>query len=307
MIEWLDSAYPPNAAQVAAAKAAGYGGWAGYFPGPNILHGWAKADFDRVKAGGLKTLAYCSGGADPAAMGAQSRSWLVPICLDDEAGIRPHGSWVQPWLDSATNAGALAGAGQYGNYWVHAGIRAAFHILAAYPTGGDPASVDWWSLTARPAGLTGWQWVGSHQLFGITVDAAWFDDGIGASAFGMVGGEMTPDDLNLVHDALQFKAWGIVDTSAQSRNSFVYAVQHGTSIGSILAGWMQNPQAAKWAAELKIVGQPAAAQSGLSADQAKQLAAVESLVGIANALKSELDVVKAEVDAVVAKTSKDLA
>src|SRR5439155_12623727 len=112
MTPWLDSAYPPNASQIAQAKAAGYGGWAGYFSGMNILHGWDKSDFDRVKAGGLRTLAYCSGWADPALMKAQSQAWQVPICLDDESGIRADGGWVQLWLN-------ISGAGLYGNYWVH--------------------------------------------------------------------------------------------------------------------------------------------------------------------------------------------
>src|SRR5258708_32729673 len=91
MIEWLDSAYPPNAAQVAAAKAAGYGGWAGDFWGPYILNGWSKADFDRVKVGGLRTLAYCSGRACPAAEKAQGVAWGGDIGGVDGPGIPPTG------------------------------------------------------------------------------------------------------------------------------------------------------------------------------------------------------------------------
>ena len=251
MIEWLDSAYPPSAAEIVAAKQAGYGGWAGYFAGPNILNGWAKTDFDRVKESGLRTMAYCSGWSDPAAMKAQSVSWGVPICLDDEPGIRPHGTWTQGWLTTS-------GAGQYGNYQYHAGISAAFHILAAYPTSGDPAGADWWSATPRPAGVTGWQWAGSHGFAGITVDSSWFDDAIGLSAFSGAGGSlgeaMTPDELSAMHDLIQFAAFGSIDTSAQSRNDFIYAVSHGTSIESIWQGWQANPQHAAWTARLAASG-----------------------------------------------------
>src|SRR5690348_721758 len=88
MISGVDSAYPPNDAALSAAYAAGVRLWAGYFAGPNILNGWAKADFDRVKAHGMQTIAFCSGWASATAMLAQSVSWGVPICLDVESGIR---------------------------------------------------------------------------------------------------------------------------------------------------------------------------------------------------------------------------
>jgi len=188
MIEWLDSAWPPNTDQISAARAAGYSGWAGYFAGPNILNGWAKSDFDRVKAGGLRTMAYCSGWSTPASMRAQGAAWAVTICLDDESAIRPTGGWEQAWLD-------VSGAGQYGNYWLHPGIRAAFHILAAYPTSGDPTGADWWAQTPRPGGLTGWQFAGSHDFASITVDSSWFDDGIAVLGFGPGGGTIGGEQL----------------------------------------------------------------------------------------------------------------
>lgn len=208
MIEWLDSAYPPSAAQIVAAIKAGYGGWAGYFAGPNILNGWAKSDFDRVKESGLKTMAYCSGWSDPAAMKAQSISWGVQICLDDEPGIRPHGTWTQDWLNTS-------GAGQYGNYQYH--ISAAFHVLAAYPTSGDPTGVDWWTQTPRPAGITGWQWAGSHGFAGITVDSSWFDDAIGLMTFGPGGGSIstpTPRRTRTIATSDSYLMFGIGDDDA---------------------------------------------------------------------------------------------
>lgn len=195
---FLDSAYPPNDAQLEAAKGAGYAGWNGYFAGPHILNGWARADFDRVKRHGLATLAYCSGWSSAAAMRAQSIAWGVRICLDVEGGIRAlvhpddteylkatlarptareshlfaASSWVQPWL-------TVAGAGVYGNYWVHPGLRAAFYVLAAYPTSGDPSHVSWATAYGpRPGLLCGWQWAGSHDFHGRTVDSNWFDDAL---------------------------------------------------------------------------------------------------------------------------------
>jgi hypothetical protein len=179
MIEGHDSAYPPSDAALAAASAAGRRLWAGYFAGPGILNGWAKSDFDRVRAHGLATFAYCSGWANPAAMAAQSGSWQVSICLDVEGGIRPDGPWVPGWL-------ATSGAGLYGNPPIHA-HAAPFHILAAYPQGGDPGGLTWPIWWPQPATPCGWQWAGSHPEFGVTVDSLWLDDWF-AAHFGPGGG-----------------------------------------------------------------------------------------------------------------------
>lgn len=205
----LDSAYPPSVPQIAAAKAAGYGSWSGYFSGPGILNGWTEQNFDDVQAGGLETSAYCSGWADPVAMKTQAVSWGVPrIILDDESGIRSlemdptkrfpfsqnrymarkmlHGgearpvlemingvwtvsAWVQPWLTAA-------GSGQYGNEPVFAGVSASCYVFAAY-LGGDPGA-SWPSYYARPAGghPCGWQFQGTHVFSGIGVDSTNYDD-----------------------------------------------------------------------------------------------------------------------------------
>lgn len=211
---FIDSAYPPNDAQLAAAVANGHAGWNGYFAGPNILNGWSKADFDRVKRHGLSTMAYCSGWSPPADIRAQSAAWAVRTALDVEGGIRalihpddraylaaarprlvvpaelrrasltgaPYrldslaelksaSAWIQPWLDAA-------GSGQYGNYWVHPGVRAPFYVLAAYPTAGDPLDASWWTATARPGSLCGWQFHGSMPFAGMTIDLSWFDDAL---------------------------------------------------------------------------------------------------------------------------------
>lgn len=187
MIRWLDSAYPPSPAQIASAKEAGYGGWAGYFAGTHILNGWSDDDFDRVRKGGLRTLAYCSGWSQATDMRDRAARLGIWICLDDESGIRPHGTWVQPWLQAS-------GAGLYGNGFVHAGHPARFHVLAAYPTSGDPTGTSWNTFYApRPPGLCGWQWAGSHNFAGRTVDSSWFDDGIAPLLHGPdTGGKMNP-------------------------------------------------------------------------------------------------------------------
>jgi len=219
----LDSAYPPTPAQIAQAKAAGYSAWLGYFAGPNILNGWADSDFQNVRAGGMETGAYCSGWADPVAMKARATALGITGILDDESGIRSlsehavahggyalpisqnrlearymmHGgyarpvleikpgstiwtvsAWVQPWLDAS-------GFGQYGNMPVFAGVHASRYVFAAYP-GVDPGAT-WPSYYPRPtSGSCGWQFQGTTQLFGKSVDLSHFDDNF----FGQIGADM---------------------------------------------------------------------------------------------------------------------
>jgi hypothetical protein len=187
LIKGLDSV-PPTDAQIASARAAGYGVWAGYLPGLFIdpAHFWSKSDFDRVRSAGLGTFAYVSGQEDPANMKSQGAANGVQICLDVEGGIRPDGPWVQSWLD-------ISGAGLYGNAPVFNGRSARFSVLANYP-GFDPRAT-WPSTLQHPNGPTGWQWQGTHNEFGISVDSTWFDDSL-ASLFGStIAGELSHDDL----------------------------------------------------------------------------------------------------------------
>lgn len=208
----LDSAYPPNAAQLATAKQYGYTAWFGYFAGPNILHGWADADFQRVLAAGFDTMAYCSGWADPVAEKTRAAALGIPITLDDESGIRslispsnaglvpetyvsanrkiaranfPNGEarpvleevdgklQVSDWVQPWLDA---SGAGQYGNEPVFAGVHASRYVFAAYP--GGTVTLTWPTYYPRPADghPCAWQWQGTTTFAGIGVDVTNLDD-----------------------------------------------------------------------------------------------------------------------------------
>jgi hypothetical protein len=210
----LDSAYPPTPAQIAAAKAAGYTSWSGYFAGPNILNGWSEADFANVMSGGMQTSAYCSGWADPVVMKNQAIAWGVPrIILDDESGIRSlfkavvsggvettyapsnnrrtarammHGGGPRPVLEFVNGLWRVsswvqpwinsAGSGQYGNMPVFAGVSASCYVFAAYP-GGDPGA-SWPPYYPRPAdgNPCAWQYQGTTTIVGHSVDLTHYDD-----------------------------------------------------------------------------------------------------------------------------------
>jgi hypothetical protein len=174
MIAGLDSATPPTAAQLAAAKAHDVKLWAGYLatkPHMNLLHPWSRQDFARVKDAGLSTFAYCSGLDDPDACKRQAADWGVRLCLDVEPQIHGDGPWVQGWLTAS-------GAGLYGNAPVFAGRRAAFYVLAWYPKSKHDPGRTWIDdhRYPRPNGPCGWQWLGTHTEFGAGVDRGWYDD-----------------------------------------------------------------------------------------------------------------------------------
>lgn len=180
MIRALDSAAPPTAAQVAQAKAAGFGAWLGYLgkAGDNLLHPWTQADFQTVTAGGLLTGAYCSGQDDPAWVRATAAAWgLHVVILDDEAGIKADGTWVSGWL-TAAGAGLYGGGAVMREWANNPAVR--FCVLAAYPGTGNQTAT--WSQAEAgipaPGKPHGWQWAGTVQMFGDTVDLANFDDAI---------------------------------------------------------------------------------------------------------------------------------
>jgi hypothetical protein len=168
MIPALDSAYPPTLGQSQEAYASGVRQWNGYIAtkgGVNLLNPWSRAAFQTVQSVFGRTVAYASGWDDPVAVAQLAASWDVLLCLDNEAGIRPPGSWVQPWLDAS-------GAGLYG-LLADLGHAAPFYVVAGYP-GYDPGTT--WPNANPPAEPHGWQWQGSHTEFGVTVDRCWMDD-----------------------------------------------------------------------------------------------------------------------------------
>lgn len=183
MIRGLDSSFDrPTPVILAQARAAGVQVWGGYLVSRSdadvlaarnrgegmfgLAAPWTVAELMDVLDAGLRCIAFCSGWDNPIAVGVKARvNGLLP-CLDDEEGIRPVGGWEQAWLDDAQ-------AGHYGGTGAHS-TRALFQIVADYP-GFDP-ELTWPSWLPLPAGPVGWQWQGSHQEFGITVDSLWLDD-----------------------------------------------------------------------------------------------------------------------------------
>lgn len=121
---------------------------------------------------------------------------------------------------------------------------------------------------------------------------SWLSSNYGAAP-GAVGGNdtMTDADLVLVHDQLQFALWGVIDTSAQSRNDFLFAVKQGRSIGSIVQGWQQSAQHAAWTAELAKIGQPAATdvQQQILAAIAKDQTADDAILNGLATLAGKID------------------
>lgn len=91
---------------------------------------------------------------------------------------------------------------------------------------------------------------GGHYDKSIVYDDTWPPPFVFGGGGGSVGGDMTDDELGAMHDLIQFYVWGSVDTSAQSKSDFIFAVKNGTTIASIISGWMGNPAHAAWVAKL---------------------------------------------------------
>lgn len=89
---------------------------------------------------------------------------------------------------------------------------------------------------------------------------------------------MNDDELAALHDLIQFRLWGFVDTSDASRSGFVSAVKGGTSIASIEAGWAALPAAAAWSKTLAaLAALDLVALAALAASARFQANAIKSL------------------------------
>lgn len=237
MIRGLDSSFDrPTSAILAQARAAGVQVWGGYLVSlsdevvlaarnvgtPGLLGlaaPWTIAEFGDVLDAGLRAIGFCSGNDDAAAVGEKARANGILPCLDDEDGIRAiAGGWQQGWLNAAQ-------AGHYGGEFA-ATTHAPFQIVAYYP-GQDPEST-WPGWLPRPAAEAyGWQWQGSHQEFGITVDSLWLDDWF---APGVVrGGDVVFDSSGRPHQSFVapagpdgtrhvFYGWGDLGASGNPAN-----------------------------------------------------------------------------------------
>ncbi len=170
------SASRPDSGQVALAKSQGLSMWCGYLEvlsNVGLYAPWDDASIIRVRDGlPAKPIMFVSGWDDPVAVRNRAAALGVLACLDVENGIRGDGDWVQDWLNRS-------GAGLYGNLSVHwhAGGRvAAFNIVSDYP-GYNPNAI-WPPGIPRPDGTgpLGWQWMGTHTLWGHSVDSLWLDD-----------------------------------------------------------------------------------------------------------------------------------
>lgn len=179
----------PSRAQALQAKAEGVCMWGGYLAtrsGVGLYATWPQLAFENARLCGGMPLAFCSGWDDPAACAALAREWQVRLCLDVEAGIRGDGEWIQPWLDAS-------GAGLYGVATVHAGRRAAYHVLARYP-GYDPRSSWWDEGSSRPSAPCSWQWQGTTSRWGCSVDLHHMDEWFGGTADAP---SRLPEELNM--------------------------------------------------------------------------------------------------------------
>lgn len=258
LVKTVDSINAPTAAQLDLAYADGVRAWNGYLYWPK---NWGKANFDLIKAHGMRCLAYATGWGDPAAARTLAASWEVKGCLDIENGTRPNGSWVAPWL-------ATSGFGYYASESGYPIDPAPFHVVAAY-INNDPGS-SWPSGLAVPGNTPhGWQWHGSIAKYGTDVDLCWFDDAI----FG-IG---TMDDMSAQAEqqiadlwAAMFELYGAVPGSPKWNN--LESVRRG--VANLGSAYSQS-------AEYPFVPTPVVAGTGLTAVQA---AAVAQIPAIASAI-----------------------
>lgn len=313
MSQFLDAAYPQSAAQfIGALKAGNQQGFTFYIGGDIALNPWPIALVNEVRAQypGMAIHVPDLDAGDGAEAVALAHAYGLPAGYKIALDIEP----------SIFRGKSLALAASLANEWCDA-VRAAGFSPVLYGTAATCADcanhADFIWLTVpgvsdpNAAGLAPAFFANRRAiqyahvaLNGVSCDVSNSQYSLSASTFGAggavaIGGDnLTTDDLNLIHDTIQDDLWGLVDTSAQSRADFAFAIGHGTSVAAIVAGWKANAQYAKWQAAKATIGQAApTVAGGMTPAEIQQLAEVDSLVAIANAMKAELDAIQAKLDA----------
>lgn len=178
---YVDMWWQPSDGAIAWFKARGFVGILGYFSNGNdgLISNWADATFQRIKAAGLRTGAYCSLRADPATWKARAAALGIPLLLDHETSVDGGAS------DAAVDGSlARSGASLYGgsdtmtNHHTHGH---AGYVLAGYiSNSGTPNPIDpglTWGTTPlpNPARPIGRQFAGGVPTPYGPVDYSHFD------------------------------------------------------------------------------------------------------------------------------------
>jgi hypothetical protein len=262
----LDSSFDaPTLAQAQEARAAGVGFWWGYLatvqePGAfNLAAPWSRQAFSNVQQAGLGCGAFVSGLDDPTALRQLAGEWGISLlALDDEDAIRP---LTEPdWRPAFL---AASGAGLYGLLERHT-ISAPFRIAALYPAGGCSGAT--WPTSPAPPEPHGWQCQGTHTEFGLSVDRSALDD--------WFGGHMTQEE----HDALM--------ECLRLCNAIYWEV---------VSGYDSDPTGPTPPARYGQLKDFPAVVNGVA--QTQQLLSTIATGSLTPDLKSELDAIKASVDA----------
>lgn len=248
-----DSSADPSPAQVAAAKAAGYGAWLGYrasSANENLLHPWPASAFAVVRAGGLLTGAFYSGLDDPAWAKADAASLGIPGLLDCESGIRGDGAWTDPWL-ATSGFGLYGGSAVQANHVTH-GHRA--YVFAAYPGAGETAS--WPSGVAAPPQPKGWQWADPtvHPVSFAAIDTSNYEEAV----------LLPPEEDEMYLVAFPGSGWALLTGS-------MFVVLSNTALAAFQAAGVKSVVVTQ--ADFEAFA-TAAATGGLTAAQAAELSAI---------------------------------
>ena len=108
----------------------------------------------------------------------------------------------------------------------------------------------WWladydNVAVIPAGTIAKQYANviyTHANYDISLVAdTW--PGVGMT-------QLSDEELKALHDLIQFRCWGFVDTSQGSTEGFVTAIKAGQSPYAIMQGWMAMDAAKTWQAKI---------------------------------------------------------